>query len=223
MTALSSSSQIQAFLERRKAEEKSRARLIFAVDATMSRQPTWDRAAELQAEMFKAAGSSIDVQIVYFRGTRPGECRASPWLRDPAKIAAMMAKISCETGYTQIGKVLSHVLREAEKGAVRAIVYVGDAFEENIDTIAEDAAAIGKKGIPIFMFQEGSDKAAASVFREIAKLSNGICAQFDHGSAKQLADLMRTVGKFAAQSGDAHLALSQTQEALTQKSILLLR
>src|SRR5467141_3535095 len=122
MTALSSPSQIQAFLERRKAEEKSRPRLIFALDATMSRQPTWDRAAELQAEMFKAAGIGIDVQLVYFRGTRPGECRASPWLRDPIKIASMMAKIDCQTGYTQIGRVLAHALHEADKTAIRAIV-----------------------------------------------------------------------------------------------------
>jgi hypothetical protein len=223
MTTLSSPSQIQAFLERRKAEETSRARLIFALDATMSRQPTWDRAAELQAEMFRAAGTGIDVQLVYFRGTRPGECRASPWLRDPAKISAMMAKINCQTGYTQIGRVLAHALREADKMAIRAVVFVGDAFEEEIDSLGEQAAALGKRGIPIFMFQEADDETAAAAFREIAKLSNGICAQFDHGSAKQLADLMRTVGKFAAQSGDAHLALSEAREALTQKSILLLR
>jgi hypothetical protein len=135
MTALSSPSQIQAFLERRKAEEKSRPRLIFALDATVSRQPTWDRAAELQAEMFRAAGTGIDVQLVYFRGTRPGECRASPWLRDPAKISAMMAKINCQTGYTRIGRVLAHALREAEKTAIRAVVFVGDAFEEEIDSM----------------------------------------------------------------------------------------
>jgi hypothetical protein len=222
MTALSSPSQIQAFLRRRKAEEKSRPRLIFALDATMSRQPTWDRAAELQVEMFKAAGAGIDVRLVYFRGTRPGECRASPWLRDPAKISAMMAKINCQTGYTQIGRVLAHALREADKTAIRAVVFIGDAFEEEIDSIGEQAAALGKRGIPVFMFQEGNDETAATAFREIAKLSNGICARFDLGSAKQLGDLLRTVGKFAATGGAAHLALSQARQAIG-KSVLLLR
>ena len=33
-----------------------RGRLIFALDATMSRQPTWDTALKLQAEMFEEAG-----------------------------------------------------------------------------------------------------------------------------------------------------------------------
>ena len=33
-----------------------RSRLIFALDATASRQPTWDTAAQLQAEMFDDRG-----------------------------------------------------------------------------------------------------------------------------------------------------------------------
>ena len=32
-------------------------RLVFALDATMSRQPTWDMACQLQADMFREAGS----------------------------------------------------------------------------------------------------------------------------------------------------------------------
>ena len=33
-----------------------RGRLIFALDATMSRQPTWDLAQSLQAKMFRGRG-----------------------------------------------------------------------------------------------------------------------------------------------------------------------
>ena len=62
--------------ERRAGE---RGRLIFAMDATMSRQPTWDRALQIQSEMFieteKIGG--LDVQLMYFRGFN--ECRASKW------------------------------------------------------------------------------------------------------------------------------------------------
>src|SRR3546814_12721854 len=35
------------------ASGDKRGRLIFAMDATASREPTWDRASHLQAEMFK--------------------------------------------------------------------------------------------------------------------------------------------------------------------------
>ncbi len=51
-----------------------RGRLIFALDATMSREPTWDTACHIQAEMFEAtrAIGGLDVQLVFFRGF--GEC-----------------------------------------------------------------------------------------------------------------------------------------------------
>src|SRR6266850_985938 len=57
-----------------------RGRLIFALDATMSRQPMWDTACALQADMFKEAASigGLDVQLVYYRGL--AECRASQWV-----------------------------------------------------------------------------------------------------------------------------------------------
>lgn len=75
-----------------------------------------------------------------------------------------------------------------------------------------DQLSVLKRGIPIFMFQEGDDETAATAFREIAKLSSGICARFDSGSGKQLADLLRAVGRFATTGGDAHLALSQARQ-----------
>ena len=208
---------IQAFIERRKAEEASRPRLIFALDATMSRQPTWDSAAELQEQMFKAAGSGIDVQLVYYRGQ---ECKASGWLRDPARLTSSMRKISCVSGYTQIERVLAHALREADKHSIRALVFVGDACEEDLAGLTEPAGSLGRKSVPVFMFQEGDDASATKAFREIARLSNGICARFDVGSAAQLANLLRTVGRFAT-GGDGRLALSHAREALRQTTLLL--
>ena len=65
---------IAAFVEAAKKvpapAQSGRGRLIFALDATMSRQPTWDLAQTLQAKMFQAAAGlgGLDVQLVYFRG-----------------------------------------------------------------------------------------------------------------------------------------------------------
>src|SRR5205823_4511348 len=107
-----------------------RRRLIFAMDATMSRQPTWDMALALQADMFHAvkAVGGLDVQLIYFRGA--GECRASKWVSDPDALAALMTRVNCAGGYTQIRKVLSHARAEAGKRPVNALVYVGDCMEE---------------------------------------------------------------------------------------------
>jgi hypothetical protein len=71
----SSHAEIEAFLGHVKALDPSikaseRGRLIFALNATMSRQPTWDQACHLQAEMFReaAAVGGLDLQLAYYRG-----------------------------------------------------------------------------------------------------------------------------------------------------------
>jgi hypothetical protein len=173
-------------------------RLVFALDATLSRQPTWDIACALQADMFRevAAVGSLDIQLVYFRGF--GECRASRWVSDGRTLAGLMEKIDCRGGQTQIGKVLSHARRESETRKVQALVFVGDAMEENIDDLCARAGELGLLGVPAFVFQEGDDPAAAQAFREIARLSNGAYCRFSPGSAKELAELLRAVAAYAA-------------------------
>src|SRR5918997_3743051 len=99
---------IDSFLSQAKqlgpaAEGGERAQLVFALDATMSRQPTWDLACKLQSEMFDAAGTvgGLSVQLVYFRGI--GECRASAFVANAAALRELMVKIDCRGGHTQIG------------------------------------------------------------------------------------------------------------------------
>lgn len=173
-------------------------RLIFAMDATMSRQPTWDMACTLQGQMFEAAASlgGLGVQLVYFRGFN--ECRASGWVGDPRRLTALMSRIDCRGGHTQIGRVLSHVRDEARREPVRAFVLVGDAMEENADDLCALAGELSLIGVKAFMFQEGGDPAAASVFREIARLTGGAYARFDAGSAAQLLDLLKAAASYAA-------------------------
>src|SRR6476619_4846604 len=115
----SSKPEIEAFLDKVRAlgpaaTAGKRGRLIFALDATMSRQPTWDTACALQADMFKeaAATGGLDIQLVYFRGLN--ECGASPWVADSGKLATLMSRIQCRGGHTQIGKVLHHARKEDE-------------------------------------------------------------------------------------------------------------
>ncbi len=198
----SSSSEIDAFLQQVRTMSPStsggaRGRLIFAMDATMSRQPTWDLALGLQAEMFhtvKAIGG-LDVQLMYFRGF--GECRASKWVSDPDALARLMTQVSCQGGYTQIRKVLIHAARETEEQKVGALVYVGDCMEEDIDDLAGCAGELGLLGVPVFLFQEGDDENAEITFREIARLTQGAYCRFDAGSAAQLRELLSAVAVYA--------------------------
>lgn len=209
----SSRPEIDAFIERvhslgpSSAGDK-RGRLIFALDATMSRQPTWDTACTLQADMFREAASAggLDIQLVYFRGL--SECRASGWVAGTGKLAELMSRIDCRGGHTQIGKVLSHARRENAKQKVQALVFVGDAMEEKIDDLCAAAGELGLLGVPVFMFQEGHDAVAENAYREVARLSHGAYCRFDTGAAHELRELLRAVAAYASGGKKALAELS---------------
>lgn len=195
----SAPSEIDAFVRqvRALAVPGASGRLILALDATMSRQPTWDLACDLQGEMFDAVGKSspLEVQLVYFRGF--GECRSSKFVSDTGALKQLMVKIDCRAGHTQIGKVLSHALKEAAAGKIAAMVYIGDAMEEAIDDLAEKAGRLGLHGVPLFVFQEGRDTGAEHAFKEIARLTRGAWFRFDRNAASTLAKLLSSVAVFA--------------------------
>ena len=192
-------SEIDAFVQRSRTLQSTateqRGRLIFAMDATASRQATWDMACQLQGEMFREV-SSLDVQLVYYRGF--GECRASGWVSSGERLANLMSRITCRAGQTQIGKVLAHGRHETEKAKVQALVFIGDAMEEAIDELRVAAAELGSRGIRAFMFQEGNDAKVECAFREIARLTHGAYCRFDAGAPRQLAELLRAVAAYAA-------------------------
>lgn len=199
--APSGRSDVEAFLAevgRTAPVGAARGRLIFALDATMSRQPTWDLACELQADMFDAASAvgGLAVQLVYFRGI--GESRASPFVANARALRDLMVKIDCRGGHTQIAKVLAHVRREAEKRPVAALALVGDAMEENPDHLCQLAGEIGLLGVRAFVFHEGRDNAVERVFREIARLTGGAYLPFDRSSAAELRTLLQAVATYAA-------------------------
>jgi hypothetical protein len=199
--ASSSRAEIDAFLAQAgkiAPAAQARGRLIFALDATMSRQPTWDMAVKLQSEMFDTAAAigGLAVQLVYFRGL--GESRASPFVANARALRDLMAKIDCRGGNTQIRKVLAHVRREAKKQPVAALAYIGDAMEENPDALAALAGEIGLLGVRAFMFHEGRDAAAERTFREIAKLTGGAYLPFNSASAAELRSLLGAVATYAA-------------------------
>ena len=135
-----------------------RGRLIFALDATMSRQPTWDTACALQADMFReaAAAGGLDIQLVYFRGL--GECRASGWVAQSERLAA-----------SDVGDRLPrrpHPNRQGtqprapgiqQDSGCRRWSSSATPWRRKSTICAQAAGELGLLGVPVFMFQEGSD------------------------------------------------------------------
>lgn len=205
------SKQIASFLEKAPA---ARQRLTFALDATASRQPTWDHACQLQGEMFTEAAkiSALEIQLVYYRGL---EFRHSGWTANARELANQMSRIMCLTGETQIARVLAHIRQEHRLTPVSAAIFIGDAVEEEPGAFFDTAARLP----PVFLFQEGSDLAVETVFRELARLTHGAAyAKFDSSAARELADLLRAAAAFAAggRTALADLRTDSARKLLTQ-------
>lgn len=199
----SSRTQVDAFLRQVAATPVikaagERGRLIFAMDATASREPTWDRACHIQGEMFQktTALGGLEIQLCYYRGF--GEFQATPWLRDSAALLRQMTGVHCLGGHTQIEKLLRHAIAETRRKKTNALVFVGDCMEEDADRLYRLGGELGILGVPIFIFHEGVERVAAGVFRQLARLSHGAYCPFDANSPQQLRDLLSAVAVYAA-------------------------
>lgn len=175
-----------------------RGRLIFAMDATSSREPTWDRACHIQGQMFEEteALGGLEVQLLFYRGF--GECKTSPWVDSSTGLVRSMTSVRCLGGQTQIVKVLRHAAKETKKKKVNALIFVGDCVEEDIDRLCHLAGELGVLGVPMFIFHEGDDPIARKAFEQMARLTGGACCRFDTSSAHQLRELLSAVAVYAA-------------------------
>ncbi len=195
--------EVDAFLTRMRqmapaAAPGQRGRLIFAMDATASRGPSWDRACHLQAEMFQETASlgGLEIQLAYYRGF--GEFHAGGWMTNSDDLLREMTAVHCLGGQTQIEKLLRHAIRETREKRVQAMVFVGDAFEEDIDIVCHSAGELGMLGVPVFCFHEGDSLIARRGLEQLARLTKGAYCPFDSSSAKQLRELLGAVAVYAA-------------------------
>ena len=196
---------------------QERGRLMFAMDATASREPTWDRACQIQGEMFTetAALGGLDIQLCYYRGY--GEFEASPWLSSADALLQRMTSASCRAGQTQIEKVLRQAIEQTKQKKVQALVFVGDCMEEDVDRLCHLAGELGMLGVPAFLFHEGAEPTAQRAFQEIARLTRGAYCSFDATSAGQLRDLLSAVAVYAAGGQKALQDFSQDRSEVVRK------
>jgi hypothetical protein len=196
---------------------QDRGRLMFAMDATASRAPTWDRACQIQGEMFTetAALGGLDIQLCYYRGF--GEFEATPWLSSADALLQSMTSVSCRGGQTQIEKVLRQAIEQTKQKKVQALVFVGDCMEEDVDRLCHLAGELGMLGVPAFLFHEGTEPAAQQAFKEIARLTRGAYCAFDATSAGQLSDLLSAVAVYAAGGQRALQDFSKDRSEVVRK------
>ncbi len=175
-----------------------RGRLLFAMDATASREPTWDHACSIQGEMFVAADAlgGLDVRLAFYRGF--DEFKVSKWTSDGHELARLMSAVRCLAGGTQIARLLRYAGEQSRESRLDAVVFVGDCCEEDVDAVGHEAGQLGLLGLPVFVFQEGDDRTASRLFPQIAKLTRGAYCRFDRTSPDQLRRLLGAVAAYAA-------------------------
>lgn len=180
------------------AQGGGQGRLIFALDATASREATWDQACHLQSELFMATRDlgGLAIQLCYYRGF--GEFKATKFVTETGQLLNLMNGVSCRGGLTQIGRVLAHAVQETRAKPVRAVVFIGDCCEESVDALCHSAGELGLLRTPVFMFHEGNDAHARAVFQQVSKLSGGAYVPFDRSSPQVLKDLMAAVAVYAS-------------------------
>jgi len=187
----------------------TRGRLLFAMDATASREPTWDHACTIQGEMFVAADAlgGLDVRLAFYRGF--DEFKVSRWTSDGRELARLMSSVRCLAGRTQIARVLRYAGEQRRESRIDAVIFVGDCCEEDVDQVGHEAGQLGLLGLPVFVFQEGNDRIASRLFPQIAKLTRGAYCKFDRNSPDQLKRLLGAVAAYAAGGRDALLKYSR--------------
>ena len=189
----------------------ARGRLLFAMDATASREPTWDMATTQQGEMFVAAGEvgGIEVRLAFYRGF--DEFKVSRWTSDGHELARLMSAVRCLAGRTQIARLLRYAAEQRRESRIDAVVFVGDCCEEDVEEVGHEAGQLGLLGVPVFVFQEGEDRTASRVFPQIAKLTRGAYCKFDRSSPDQLRRLLGAVAAYAAGGRAALLKYGKEQ------------
>ena len=176
----------------------TRGRLLFGMDATASREPTWDTACQIQGDMFAetAALGGLDVQLVFYRGFN--DMKATPWVSSSADLIPYMTRVRCLGGHTQLRRLLGYAAKQADNRKIDALVFVGDCLEEPVDDVCAAAGQLALRGVPCFMFHEGHEPAAAHGFRQVAQISKGAFCRFDASSPGQLRALLSAVAVYAA-------------------------
>ncbi len=198
----SSSLSVQDFLKKSEqlvpaSNKENTGRLLFAMDATASREHAWDMACQIQADMFMTTQEigSLEISLCYYRGYN--EFHFLDWTSNAAKLRDQMLQVRCLAGHTQIKRTLEHAINTCVKQKIKAVVLVSDSFEESIDQVGQVAGKLGMLNVPIFIFHEGHDPAAKTAFQHIAQLTNGAYCPFDHNSVAQLKELLCAVAAFA--------------------------
>ncbi len=173
----------------------SRPRLVFAVDATASREPAWAAARQVTDALVKALPGELDVALAIHGGSRVHTFTA--FTNDARTLRDLAAGVGCHAGMTRLLPILDASLK---RQAVRVVIYVGDVFEESLPQGRQLADRMGAQGIKLIVLHDTADRSArrdAEVFWDLAKRTGGCVLPFDATASGRLRDILSAVAVYA--------------------------
>jgi hypothetical protein len=174
----------------------SRPRLVFAVDATASREPAWTAARQVTDALVKALPGELDVALAVHGGSRVHTFTA--FTSDARTLRDLAAGVGCHAGLTRLLPILAASLK---RQAVRVVIYIGDVFEESLPQGRQLADEMGALGIKLIVLHDtAADRSArrdAEVFWDLAKRTGGCVLPFDASASGRLRDILSAVAVYA--------------------------
>jgi hypothetical protein len=173
----------------------SRPRLVFAVDATASREPAWTAARQVTDALVKALPGELDVALAVHGGSRVHTFTA--FTNDARTLRDLAAGVECHAGLTRLLPILAASLK---RQAVRVVIYIGDVFEESLPQGRQLADQMGALGIKLIVLHDTADRGArrdAEVFWDLAKRTGGCVLPFDASASGRLRDILSAVAVYA--------------------------
>jgi len=169
-----------------------RPRLVFGVDATASREPTWASAKSITDRMFEAIPGALDVALAVHGA---GQVHTfTEFSADVDQFRRQASAVRCQAGNTQLCELMQRTL---DAGGVRVMSYVGDAFEESRAEAYALADRFRLRGIKAVLLADAADEATLEVFREIADRTGGAVLDFRATELGLMGDLLAAVATLA--------------------------
>jgi hypothetical protein len=197
--------------------ELPRAKLVFAFDATASRDSAWRTSTALTDALLAALPGQLDVALAVHGG---GKLHTfTRFERDASKLRERAAGVRCEAGRSCLLDIL---VRALEVDGVGTVLYVGDVFEESHRRARKLAASLAARQIRLIILHDAphpsQDDDGADIFAEMTSLTGGCVLPFDASALPRLRDLLSAVAVLAV--GGTPL-LAAKQETMPAARLLL--
>ena len=177
----------------RSAVPKKTPRLVFAFDATASREPAWDEARQITDRLFCSLPGGLDIALAVHGGNTVHTF--TPFSSDARSFRDQAAGISCIAGMTRLCTILR---RTIDAGGVKVLLYIGDTYEEDSAEAFALADRCKLHGIRVLILADRADAHALEVFHGIAARTDGAVLDFRAVPLKDMGDVLEAVAALAA-------------------------